>query len=840
MQASHLPASTSRTMSQDPDRPSTRGSNDPPEHSVHVRSRSTAHAQSPKRLSVFSGRSRSNTTTSTSSSRRSPASSMTSADAASLPSQEERTGPGAGARTERHESMTKSLFNRGSRILRRQGSKFNIAATLDEEDEVEREKSRFEVFGRHKSRQSDARKSTQFPPASGGEWFKAHTLAVDDNLKSLISDPFDFHHLTHTSQSQFQTLDRARETDLVTEFSAIRASQKPAMGLKGIHAEDIHFRDFSTEDLTNCGTAIADDRPDPAPVSPPISPGATSPSSAAARSPRDVRPPRESRVFENFSRPVPRYPRVSSTTPPPKTTAQLAASPEISEPAPRAIDEILGLSSPPTYPEHVYSHDDDTRPDSYLSGMNIEAILPTTSDNAVTTEPKATAGTTRAPSMSFTNLSCDLDDVPEEEEATHWHESSSSHGEGATSRLQSPFGTFLSGTQPVSLARPKSQLSIHVAEELSRKFSEALGSPTLPQYRLGSVTSQDSHAAGGSPQRRPSIRPDPIYETIYESWDADIDYCYEHAAESNSNFDWARNSLDEPRHGGIGIPLTTTDPDLPFEEDHGVLPSVHLSCTLPTPILEPGASDSLPGSHVRMPSGPVGYEGELVVPPREGEYFQPVGTAILPSPFGKHVTHDTLYEEYLSAETESDRHFSFCSQGGIQPMEHPVSPRSSFSPISKCNSQESLILSRAASIVRKHRSSVSTTSVPELVHSLANSRDLSQGDQLPSAEYSMASGSPSISGLGRPDSSSHHRQTKSLAREIENPVFYRADNASCESAELVPSPSPSIHDRAKSTSEVEAAPLVARAAKSEHPLKGAQRRKGRTSYSLFPTTPAAN
>jgi RNA polymerase-associated protein CTR9 len=63
--------------------------------------------------------------------------------------------------------MTKSLFSRGSRILRRQGSKFNIAATLDEEDEVEREKSRFEVseiFSRHhKTRQSNARKSTPPP-----------------------------------------------------------------------------------------------------------------------------------------------------------------------------------------------------------------------------------------------------------------------------------------------------------------------------------------------------------------------------------------------------------------------------------------------------------------------------------------------------------------------------------------------------------------------------------------------------------------------------------------------------------------------------------------------------
>lgn len=133
------------------DRPSTRGSGDPPEQPVHVRSRSTAQAATPRRLSVFSGRSRSNTTNSTSSSRR-PPSSMISADgSAPHPPQDDR----ATTRPERSESVTKSFFARGSRILRRQGSKFNISATLDEEDEGERDTSAPEFFGRHhKGRQS--------------------------------------------------------------------------------------------------------------------------------------------------------------------------------------------------------------------------------------------------------------------------------------------------------------------------------------------------------------------------------------------------------------------------------------------------------------------------------------------------------------------------------------------------------------------------------------------------------------------------------------------------------------------------------------------------------------
>lgn len=135
------------------DPPSTRSSNDPPEHAAHIRSRSTALAQSPKRLSVFSGRSRSNTTTSTSS-RRSPGSSMTSIDS-SVPSQDERAPSALAMRSDKSERSSRSFLARGSRMLRRQGSKINLVATLDEEDELER-------MPRHRTRQADQRKWGNF------------------------------------------------------------------------------------------------------------------------------------------------------------------------------------------------------------------------------------------------------------------------------------------------------------------------------------------------------------------------------------------------------------------------------------------------------------------------------------------------------------------------------------------------------------------------------------------------------------------------------------------------------------------------------------------------------
>lgn len=137
-------------------------SSDHPEHAFHIRSRSSVHAQSPRRLSVFSGRSRSNTTTSTTSSRRSPASSMTSAETLSKQSSHDER-PGA-APAAKQENVAKSIFSRGSRILRRQGSKFNVAATVDEEEEVGKITQKFEVidFFHRKARHNDNRKSLSF------------------------------------------------------------------------------------------------------------------------------------------------------------------------------------------------------------------------------------------------------------------------------------------------------------------------------------------------------------------------------------------------------------------------------------------------------------------------------------------------------------------------------------------------------------------------------------------------------------------------------------------------------------------------------------------------------
>lgn len=648
-----------------------------------------------------------------------------------------------------------------------------------------------------------------------------------DQLKSLISEPFDFHHLTHTNPAQFQSLDTARENDLVTEFSAIRASQRPVTELKGIRAQDIQFRDLTPEDLNTDGPVT----PGEEPISIAISTPSASPSASFSTSPKqpDYTSRRESRAFENFSRPT-RYSRFGAMTPPSTGSPKRAPSPEFSEPTPRAIDEILGLSSQPTYPEHIHSTPDDSQ-NSSLSQLNLNGMF---APQERSFSPVHDNGLdTRTSSLSMTSHSLDLEDVPEEEEATQWLDSPKSNAQ-EDSRAFSCQNESPEERRQSSHASPKAPLSIYVSQELSRKFSETLGSPTLPQYRP--EQEEPCKAQFGENIRRSSrASKQASYETIYESWDADIDYCYEHAAEANSNFDWSRKSIDEPRRPENRIPIVTSNEDLKGDKNEALNPLHLTQSTLPTPELDTSPVRSLPNSQVAVTPSTAGYEGEFITQ-GDGDYFHPVSSSMFPSALGKQIPQETFYEDYLAADAESDRHFSFCSQGAIQPIDHPVSPRSSFSPISKYNSQESLILSRAASIVRKHRSSVSTTSVPDLIHSLSASREHMPADQLSVSEQLTPSTTASVPSFGRPGSASH-RQTKSLAREIEAQVMRKDSTSSLEPASSA-APSPT-HDRAKSTSEVEApfpAPVIktddihtARARKS---ING---KKGRASYSLFPS-----
>lgn len=146
---------------------------DHPEHAAHFRSKSSTQTNaSSRRRSVFRGRSRSNTAHSALTSTYIPNTATTTTTPPIIPviplspattssstessfmdlSHNDRSSSSLGSSfSDRPEKSAKSLLSRGSRLLRKQTSKFNMVATVSEEDETYAKTVDFFRFQRSKT-----------------------------------------------------------------------------------------------------------------------------------------------------------------------------------------------------------------------------------------------------------------------------------------------------------------------------------------------------------------------------------------------------------------------------------------------------------------------------------------------------------------------------------------------------------------------------------------------------------------------------------------------------------------------------------------------------------------
>ncbi|KAH9872894.1 hypothetical protein J1614_005288 [Plenodomus biglobosus] len=70
-------------------------------------------------------------------------------------------------------------------------------------------------------------------------------------LINQISRPFDFQHLSHTDRHQLAALEKASAEDPASSLPTTRGSRPPSRGLNGMKTDDLHFRNFSSENVTN-------------------------------------------------------------------------------------------------------------------------------------------------------------------------------------------------------------------------------------------------------------------------------------------------------------------------------------------------------------------------------------------------------------------------------------------------------------------------------------------------------------------------------------------------------------------------------------------------------------
>ncbi|KAF2488603.1 hypothetical protein BU16DRAFT_223513 [Lophium mytilinum] len=685
-----------------------------------------------KRNSVFTLRSRSNTSSSSTSSsfvsRTATLTSMTGSDMLSRRSSQDLSGSQSNPQAP---AQKRSLFSRGKK-LRRQSSQVSTLSGLDGIEEADSYKRASVLRKDHNM----SRYGSQSP--------------IQD-LKEHISSPFDFQHLTHTHRQQFPALERVPQNELVAEYWAVRASQVPRRELHGIKADDLHFQNFSSEALdstsptTRSHSSLA--------RSPPLSPQRSREHFAQGiPSPvRSSRPSlRHSRSVESFSQPVTkaRHRLSQSVNPPPRSSSRMALEriddfqeqPEDTEYAASLrgryskASGAFGRSPPPSRPSTAGS----------LSTVTADATFIA---QAVTT-PDDTAIPALSP--GFTS---DLENVPEEPErffnprpapqpplksppfdgykSPQWSPTSRS-----TSRTSS-YGTPKSFSQRSPKARPSSQMS------------DTLGSPI--QLRSGKSSARPSPAS-----KRQSV----YWKNIDESWEDDIDYCYEHAAEADCEYDWDRNSVEcdeekdrpvSPRTRPNDAALSPTQSPITEEEVDEVLQTRFFPEAFRPSLLVP-STNSLPELDHRsalststVDTGALTPSDIFSTPPiheaRVNSYMEPEGFSLTPSllvpqDFKYQSMREEMYEDLLAEYEHFDHHYPILDTA----QSVSGSSRSSRTRLSKRSSYDSSLLSGQGSISSPVRRSASSSgSLPELVHSRRGRKTLDlMVDQLSEQSHTFA------------------------------------------------------------------------------------------------------
>jgi hypothetical protein len=388
------------------------------------------------------------------------------------------------------------------------------------------------------------------PPSAGKEHFnipaifnrrrtlKPGSLSEEPSAqkKLQISGPYNFQHVTHTQRDQLPNLQRTSRMELASELSAIRAAQAPVNGiLRGIQADDLHFSNFSSEALY-----IEEESVQVEPQARPLHDKSSamlqqpSPTSGSRRlvkhtrsqehlrisPPRPPRPPR-SPIEPVFIAPVP----------PPRVSSRTSMRYDGFDPLGTTTLERPQTSGGFRYPQpfHVGIHSNEPPPTSHgLSSRpsDLPPLAENTFSHALTTPDDAAWPLTSSAPFAFETA---LADVPEEEE--HFTLARQSRASFAST------SSSLRGSLSLPMLRQHAQVQQQQAPTVPQRPPSG-ASDTLGLFEV--LLTQNA-------LKSPATDVDDADVYLAESWEDDIDYCYEHEAEADCDYAWDRPSLDLAR-----------------------------------------------------------------------------------------------------------------------------------------------------------------------------------------------------------------------------------------------------------------------------------------------------
>ena len=632
--------------------------------------------------------------------------------------------------------------------------------------------------------------------------------------------------------------------NLANEFAVIRANQAPQFELQGIKAECLPSKKTQSEPTSPARQ-------------PPYSPSFTSSvKSTYCGRPENQDAAQPPRHVDYFSQPpfisephrattMPRPPRR------PAPRAAVSAAPDCFTDGHQAPLQQQFPFSTTNYPDPPT--DTAITPSSHQSlsennnefqefDFSVVHAVTTPDDSAFPLSPSRI----RVPGA-------ELADVPEEDERTTATHSRTSTPISSLRHAKS-FPSTRNSSQSRSPRKVRGRTST-TAEPYEENLAQSEASLPLVGESFEDIPEQHSLS------KRISYK----FSAFDSCWEEDIDYCYEHAAEADCEFDWDRVSikdgtakntvtLDEcsvqsraqsVSEGYEDVSYPTTSSESLFYESSR-LPRLHTSLSVPPLSLANSANSPSIGSlatpatpsyplHSPQPYGSsnrtfLGSTDTLDISPPLPGYLGSSSAAL------SEDIYDNLFHNKSSTEVDLPLHSLRLGPLASQ----DVSPRSSRSPISKCDSQESFMLSRSSS-VRYPQSCDSFGSVPDLVHSNKTSRD-----RLDLTAEQMADLAATIKAAETPTDvrvAPRQRSNQNLAKDVARnsmlqkaSSFNDADGNDYENSEVVVLPSVSHHERSQSAAVPQPLSAIGQRKRSATSATTAPK-TGRASYSLFPPTP---
>ncbi|KAK2042223.1 hypothetical protein LZ31DRAFT_370653 [Colletotrichum somersetense] len=482
----------------------------------------------------------------------------------------------------------KSIFNRRAKMKRESSSNQTSEASL--------------YSGELALDSTTSTTKDHFVPSIFG---RRRTLRQDDlgaadsamGRKLQISGPYNFQHVTHTKRDHLPDLQRGSRAELVTEFSAIRAGQRPTTGQpRGIEVEDLHFANFSSEALHTQREAPPTSEPRAEPPNRPlILTRHTGPLPAPRRLVKHARS--QEQLRSSPPRPAPPRPPRSpireepmpptlppGPVPPPRSSSRIAMHYTTSQDSIATIDSnperpqtSNGFQHPGAPFEMVAEAIEPPAPAQGMpsSGEGLEALVDAPVPHAITTPDDAAWPLTASTSFSSEMA---LPDVPEEEE--HYIPPGESRASLTSTR------SSLRGSRSVPVLRKLAQAQDESGRPLSGA-SDTLGSFDMfaAQIALEEV-----------------LEVDEVAEASYrDNWEDDIDYCYEHEAEANCDYAWDRPSLDLIRESFVEASSFDDDSLFIAPLSAGLRPALsdHADSV---PALSPASQTSLNGHEAVTPT----------------------------------------------------------------------------------------------------------------------------------------------------------------------------------------------------------------------------------------------